>query len=170
MGSLAVQIAARLGAHVIGLASTSKHDVVLRNGHESGIAYNASGWSSQVLRHTSGRGADVYIDSQGDMSDEDSFDSLACGGRWMIHSWMGEKRAGLPGGKIKELIFKNLSIRGYSADWSVPEFPRALKDLFAWVADGSLHIEITKFPLEDAAKAHIAISSRATIGKVVLMP
>ena len=29
-----------------------------------------------------------------------------------------------------------------------------MKDLFAWVADGSLHIEITKFPLEDAAEAH----------------
>jgi NADPH:quinone reductase len=170
LGSIAVQIAVRRGARVIGLASASKHEFVLRNGAKAVCTYDLPGWSTQVLKHTVGQGVNVFIDSQGDMSDEDAYGSLARGGRWLIHSWMDECRAGFPGDKIREFVFKNLSIRGYSADWSVHEYPRALADLFSWISDGSLQLKITKFPLEEAAKAHTAISSRATTGKVILIP
>jgi NADPH2:quinone reductase len=44
-------------------------------------------------------------------------------------------------------------------------------DLFDWVLDGSLHVRIgAEFALEDAADAHRALESRATTGKVLILP
>jgi NADPH:quinone reductase len=169
MGSLAVQIAAKRGATVIGLSSSSKHAFVLKSGAIAAFSYDTHGWSEKVLKQTDGRGVNVFIDSQGDMSSEDGFLALGRGGRWFMHSWMKNNRGGFPGQKIRDLIFKNVSIRGYSVDYNIAQFPRAFKDVLAWVADGSLKISVTKFALEDAARAHAAISERTTIGKLVLV-
>jgi NADPH2:quinone reductase len=46
-----------------------------------------------------------------------------------------------------------------------------MNDLFAWVRDGSLKVRIgATFPLAAAADAHRAIESRATTGKILLLP
>jgi NADPH2:quinone reductase len=42
--------------------------------------------------------------------------------------------------------------------------------LFGWVADGSLKIDVTRYPLRDAAKAQDDFAARKTTGKVVLKP
>ena len=44
-------------------------------------------------------------------------------------------------------------------------------DLFEWVASGRLRVRIDRtFPLAQAADAHRALASRATAGKVLLLP
>jgi NADPH2:quinone reductase len=44
-------------------------------------------------------------------------------------------------------------------------------DLFQMVASGKVKIDINqKFPLADAAKAHIALESRKTTGSTILLP
>ncbi len=44
-------------------------------------------------------------------------------------------------------------------------------DLFDWVGSGSLTVQIgARYPLEEAARAHQALESRATTGKVLLIP
>jgi NADPH:quinone reductase-like Zn-dependent oxidoreductase len=53
---------------------------------------------------------------------------------------------------------------------SFQHVPLALKDLFAWVADGSLKIDVTRYPLRDAAKAQDDFAARKTTGKVILKP
>jgi NADPH:quinone reductase-like Zn-dependent oxidoreductase len=48
--------------------------------------------------------------------------------------------------------------------------PRALGDLFKSATDGSLKVEITKYPLADASKVHTLFEQRKTTGKLVLIP
>jgi NADPH2:quinone reductase len=44
-------------------------------------------------------------------------------------------------------------------------------DLFDMVTSGKVKIEVNqKFPLADAAKAHIALESRKTTGSTILLP
>jgi NADPH2:quinone reductase len=170
VGSMATQIASAMGARVIGLASASKHARVKENGAEAAFEYKDAGWSASVLSHTRGNGVDVFLDAQGNMGDADAFDALAKGARWIVYGWMEDASPGFPADKVSAFVFKNATIRGYSADWSVRQFAAAFDTLVGWVRDGRLKVELTTFPLEDAAKAHEAISARKTTGKVVLVP
>ncbi len=44
-------------------------------------------------------------------------------------------------------------------------------DIFRWVADGSLNLRIAHtYPLASAAQAHRDLESRATTGKLLLLP
>jgi NADPH:quinone reductase-like Zn-dependent oxidoreductase len=42
-----------------------------------------------------------------------------------------------------------------------------VEELLGWATTGKLKIDVTRFPLTEAAKAHEAISARQTTGKVV---
>ena len=45
------------------------------------------------------------------------------------------------------------------------------EEVFRLAADGALRVSIgARYPLEQAADAHAAIESRATTGKVILLP
>jgi NADPH2:quinone reductase len=45
------------------------------------------------------------------------------------------------------------------------------KDVFAWIADGTLKLRIgATFPLAEAARAHEELAGRRTTGKVLLLP
>ena len=49
------------------------------------------------------------------------------------------------------------------------ELERRYGDLFAWIADGSLHVRIgARLPLAEAAEAHRSLESRETTGKTLL--
>jgi len=44
-------------------------------------------------------------------------------------------------------------------------------DVLGWIASGKLRLRIDRtYPLAEAAKAHEALASRATAGKLVLLP
>jgi NADPH:quinone reductase-like Zn-dependent oxidoreductase len=71
---------------------------------------------------------------------------------------------------VGHLLEKNVTLRGYTLQSGLQHVPLALKDLFAWVADGSLKIDVTRYPLRDAAKAQDDFAARKTTGKIVLKP
>jgi hypothetical protein len=48
--------------------------------------------------------------------------------------------------------------------------PQALGDLFKFAADGSLKVEITRYPLADASIVHGLFEGRKTTGKLILVP
>jgi NADPH2:quinone reductase len=64
---------------------------------------------------------------------------------------------------------------GYATFFDHIHTPELLRlhsaQLFEWIIEGKLHIRIGgEYPLADAAKAHADMESRATTGKLLLVP
>ena len=174
VGSLAVQMAKLLGAGtVIGLASSeAKRTLVKDLGADEAVDYTQPGWPTQIKAMTGGRGADIYLDASGDTAH--GLDALAPGGTWVVYGFQQGPPVGLDGNALTRMIFAGQALRGFSmhnvfAD--AQAIADALRQQFAWVAEGRLKIEAgSRFPLTEAAEAHRAIESRRTTGKVVLEP
>jgi len=133
------------------------------------VDYGDPGWSQSVVSATKRKGVSVYLDSLGDL--EQGAASMATFGRWFLYG-MRDQRTGTagPGQFAGHLLEKNVTLRGYTLQSSFQHVPLALKDLFAWVADGSLKIDVTRYPLRDAARAQDDFAARKTMGKIVLKP
>jgi NADPH2:quinone reductase len=170
VGSLAIQIARLKGAgKVIGLASTSKHDRIRALGVDAAIDYTHTGWADLVLKETGETGVGIFLDSQGNL-DSEGFNTLGVGGHWIIFGTQTKSLEPLNPNRLGAFFAKNLTLRGYSVYYDVPRFGRALGEMIPWVTSGKLKVDVQSFPLSEAADAHIAISERRTIGKVVLLP
>ena len=170
VGSLAVQIAKLKGAgKVIGLASPAKHELVRSLGADAVFDYTQPGLSKDVLAETDGAGVDIFLDSQGDPQTE-AFNALGQKSHWLIYGTQAGGGNDLPGARLRTLQGKNITLRGYNLYANVTEWGRGVQELLGWVSEGKLKIDVTRFSLADAAKAHTKISARQTTGKVVLEP
>jgi NADPH2:quinone reductase len=168
VGSLAVQLAKLRGATVIGLASKSKFDLVKSLGADFVFDYGKPGWAAEVsvLRP---QGVNVYLDSTGDLATE-AFPLLAPFGRWIIYGARSGTNNTLPPEALWPIIEKNISLMGFNLGGNLDRVPQALGDLFKFAADGSLKVEITKYPLAEAGAAHSLFEERKTTGKLILVP
>ncbi len=171
LGSLAIQLAKLDGAKVIGLASKSKHERVKELGADFVVDYTQPGWFQEVLSVTDGKGVDLYLDSSGDLAGE-GFDTLGAGSHWLIYGGQGAAGKPLVAQKLGQIIGKSITLRGYTlySDIGLGNVASALSKLLDLAELGKLRIDVQSFPLDKAAEAHIAIESRKTSGKVVLIP
>lgn len=170
VGSLAVQIAKLKGAgKVIGLASPSKHEFVRSLGADAVFDYTQPGWAKDVLAETGGAGVDVFLDSQGELETE-AFDALAAKSHWLVYGAQAGSSSVLTTERLRAMQGKNITLRGYNLYANVTEWGRGVQEMLGWATTGKLKIDVTRFPLSEATKAHEAISARQTIGKVVLEP
>ncbi len=162
VGSLAVQIARLRGAKVIGVASKSKHDFLRRLGLEHVVDY------AELQSSLGADAVDLYLDSVGDLS-SDVLQVLSHGSHWVVYGTRSEPRP-MPGEAVFSLVEKNITIHGFNLEGSAAHFQRALSQLFAWVSEGQLKVQVTKHALADVAKVHEAFELRQTTGKQVLVP
>ena len=169
VGGLAVQLAKLRGAKVIALASESKFELLKRLGADHVFDYGKSGWSAKALDVTRPQGVQVYLDSMGDLATE-AFSLLGQFGRWIIYGARSDKQNVFPADALWPMIEKNISLMGFNLGGNFDRVPGALKDLFKFAADGSVKVEITKYPLADASIAHSVFEGRNTSGKLVLIP
>ena len=176
VGSLAVQIARLKGAGtVVGTASTEekRHFVTRELGATTAVDYTKPGWAAEVRAATGGNGADVFLDATGEVAGE-GFDTIADGGRWLFYGAQSGNASDLSGGRILQMLFKGMSLSGYSLYRSMTDpdkIAHALGEMLGWVLGGQLKVTTDdRFPLADAARAHEAIAARKTTGKVVLEP
>ena len=175
VGSLAVQIAKKLGAGtVIGTASTpKKRDWVKSLGADATIDYTHSGWAEAVKAASGGKGVDIFLDATGDTAGG-GLKPLGPGGIWVIYGSQQGAHGGLSGPELAGILFNSQTIRGftmYSVLHDGPAIADALRDMIGWAVSGELCIESgDRFPLAQAAHAHEAIIGRRTTGKVVLEP
>jgi NADPH:quinone reductase-like Zn-dependent oxidoreductase len=65
------------------------------------------------------------------------------------------------------MIEKDITLRGFNLGGSLHHVPQALSALFKLVGEGKLKLEVTRYPLSEAAKVHQLFE---TSGKVVLVP
>ena len=167
VGTLLVQLAKSKGLKVVGTASSeSKLQRIVELGADFAINYGDADWTDQVLNVTGGRGVDWIIEMVGGEIVAENLKVLAKQGTmWVYGAASGEDFKV----SVLSLMHKNHKIQGY---WLMNE-PVAnriafTRELLGLIAAGSLKIEITEFPLEQARAAHEAIEGRKTTGKVVL--
>jgi NADPH:quinone reductase len=169
VGGLAVQLAKLRGAKVIALASESKLELVRGLGADHAFDYGKPGWSAQALDVTQPQGVEVFLDSIGDLATE-AFSVLGQFARWIVYGVRSNKQNVLPADALWPMIGKNISLMGFNLGGNLDRVPGALKDLFKFALDGSVKVEITKYPLAEASIAHAVFEGRNTTGKLVLIP
>jgi NADPH:quinone reductase len=161
LGSLLVQAARAAGATVIGAAGgPEKVAHVQALGAARAVDYRVAGWSEDVGEVT------VALDGVGGELGRAALELLAPGGRLVLY--------GLASGELTPLSAGDLFRRGITASGAIGPRVRDTRALeeraLAAAAAGDLVPALQRFPLGDAAAAHTALESRATTGKVVLIP
>ncbi|HMQ31685.1 MAG TPA: quinone oxidoreductase [Chloroflexaceae bacterium] len=173
VGLLLVQMAKLLGARVIGLVgSEAKAELARGAGADEVILYTKEPFAPRVRELTGGRGADVVYDSVGASTAEGSLDSLRPRGMFVSF--------GNASGPVPPLAPLTLSTKGSlfltrPTLWHYISTPEELAwrsgDLFGWIGAGRLAVRVDReLPLAEAGQAHVAIESRQTAGKVLIVP
>ncbi len=149
VGSIAVQLARRAGANVIGIAGPANHDWLAAHGVKP-VAYGAG--LADRLRGTK---IDAFIDTHGD-----GYVKLAV-------------ELGVPRGRINTIIdFAAAQEYGVKHEGGQEaKNAKVLAELAGLVASGDLDVPIAAtFPLDDVREAFTLLEQGHTRGKIVLLP
>ncbi|MEV5705882.1 zinc-binding dehydrogenase [Actinoallomurus sp. NPDC052274] len=171
IGTMLVQAARNLGATVVGLAGgAAKVARVRESGATVAVDYTAPDWSDRVRDALEGRGITLLLDGVGGPAGQAAFDLLAPGGRLVVFGWSG----GEPIRFDSADLFKRSLSASVALGPGILRRPGGLRGLqeraLAEAAAGRLVPAVQTFALKDAAAAHAALETRATAGKVVLVP
>jgi NADPH2:quinone reductase len=115
------------------------------------------------------RGIQLYLDSIGDLATE-AFPLMSQSGQWIIFGVRSGKHNALPFEAVFAMVEKNITLRGFNLEGNLRQVPQALSALFTLLGEGKLKLEVSKYPLSEAAKVHQLFEARKTSGKVVLVP
>jgi len=141
------------------------------NGYDHVIDYTSNDFETEVMRLTDGLGVDVAYDSVGNDTMARSITSTKRHGTIIA---FGQSSGPYADFKITDLAkgsyyLSRPTLFHFAADRAWLE--TASEKLFEVVSDGTVTISINqRFPLEDVAKAHEALSGRYTTGCTILTP
>ncbi|MFG1920715.1 quinone oxidoreductase family protein [Cryptosporangium sp. NPDC048952] len=170
VGLIAGQWLRHLGVRAIGTAgSADKAKLALENGYSEVIAYRSEDVAARVRELTDGAGVPVVYDSVGADTFENSLDCLRPRGLMVS---FGNSSGPVTGVNLGILASKgSLFVTRPTLKHYMGELRTAASELFDLVSAGVITPNIgARFPLADAADAHRALESRATIGATVLQP
>jgi NADPH2:quinone reductase len=166
VGSSVVQLARWMGARSIGVDRTVRADAP-----PALTADVALGLGDDILaavrRATDGRGADVVYDTVGASLFETNLSALAAGGRYVIISSVGERRASLD---ILDFYHKSLTLTGVDTrTLDTRACARILERLRPGFESGALHAPAVAatFDISRAKEAYQAAQAGAA-GKIML--
>lgn len=171
VGLLLTQIIKLRGGTVIGrVSSASKVAVARAAGADHVIVDTEGNFAEEARRLSGGEGVHVVFDGSGPSTFQGSLDVLRRAGTFC---WYGPVLGG-PGPLDIMSLPKSIKL-GYAVFFDHIHTPALLRarsaQLFDWIGDGKLKIVIGgEYPLADAAKAHADMESRATTGKLLLIP
>jgi NADPH2:quinone reductase len=172
VGTAATQLAARMGARVLGTASTRrKLDAALDLGADAGINYTEEDFVDLVHELTAGRGVDVILDVVGGPYLHRNLEALAIEGRLVVVGLQGGARAEL---SLRQVLSRRLTVLGSTMRARTVEQKAAVAsqmraEVMPGFADGSLRVVVDSvFDLADVAAAHRALEAGDHIGKIVL--
>jgi len=173
VGLLLTQIAKRRGARVIGTVSTREKAAFARAaGTDEVVLYLEQDFEAEVKRLTGGRGVQVVYDSVGKTTFEKSLRSLSPRGTLALFGQSSGPVAPLDPqvlNQLGSLYLTRPTLAHYTA--TRPELLARANEVLGWVGDGTLGVRVDReIPLAEAAEAHRALESRATTGKVLLIP
>ncbi len=172
-GQAAVTLAKHYGATVIATASLGKHETVLALGADHVLDARGGDIATEVLRLTAGTGADVVLESAGGATFAASLAAAKrVTGRVVVY--------GVAGGEASitnwELVYKHqVHVIGFNVGVLIQAAPQIfgeiMGELSALIAAGVLAPgRPTACELADGPKTLAELETRATIGKLALLP
>src|SRR5882762_1915929 len=168
VGSAAVQMARAMGLTVFGTAGTQKGvDLVKREGAQQVFDHRKAGYQEEILKATSGRGADVILEMLANVNLAADLQLLATNGRVIIIGNRGEITI-----NPRDLMLRRASARGFTL-WAITpkEEAEIHAGLIAGLENGTLRPVVGKeLPLAEVTRAHKEILEPGAAGKIVLVP
>ncbi len=169
MGILLVQLLAVRGVKVVGAArGSTKRDVASAGGAVATVDYGEPAWSDAVLHATGGHRPTLVLDGIGGTIGGEAFELIADAGRFSAH--------GTPSGSFASIDRGESERRGVTVttladlQYGEGDRPRLLTAVLAEVGAGRLAPLVGQtFSLHEASKAHLAIESRETVAKTLLL-
>ena len=169
MGILLVQLLAVRGVKVVGAArGSTKRDVASAGGAAATVDYGRPGWSDAVLRATGGHRPTLVLDGIGGTIGGEAFELMADAGRFSAH--------GTPSGSFASIDPGESERRGVAVttiadlQYGDGDRSRLLTAVLAEVRAGRLAPLVGQtFSLHEVSKAHLAIESRETMAKTLLL-
>jgi NADPH:quinone reductase len=171
IGSLLVQAAHNVGAVVVGAAGgPDKVERARALGADVGVDYREPAWPKVVQEALEGRHVTLALDGVGGEIGRGALELLGPGGRIVMFGWSS--------GEPLQITTSDLYAGGITASAAVGprimQRPGGMRDLetraLAEAAAARIVPPLTRFPLAAAAQAHLALETRQTIGKTVLVP
>jgi NADPH2:quinone reductase len=171
-GTIAVQVAKRAGAKVIGIASSEeKRALVERLGADATVDSHAEDLGEAIRAANSGERVDAVLH----MSGGDAFDAelgvLAPLGRMVVFGIASREQCDI---STAALLRGSKAVIGF---WLLHLLARRelatpmIGELLGAVAAGDIEVTVGDvYPLSDAARAHEALIARRTSGKLLLDP
>lgn len=172
VGIVAIQIAKAAGARVIGTVSNeAKMKLAKQYGADEVINYASGDFAAETMKLTGGRGVDLILDAVGGPTLTKGLTCLAPFGHLILYGRSGGVPEPL---NLFSLFERSIKVSGfvlYTAN-AVPDvMRRGIEESFKLMRDGKLKMLVGKsFPLAQAAEAHRFMESRASVGKLVLIP
>jgi NADPH2:quinone reductase len=173
VGLLLCQWARHRGARVIGVVgSDAKADLAAAHGCHHVLIGGREDIAVRVRQLTAGEGVPVVFDSVGKDSFEASLASLSPRGTLVS---FGSASGRVPPIDVLQLNrMGSLTVASAAFAWFVRSRAELLgraSDLFDVLLTGAVKARVhQRFALRDAAAAHVALESRATLGSSVLIP
>jgi NADPH2:quinone reductase len=171
-GTLAVQLAKRAGAKVIGLASSAeKRQLVEELGADATVDSRAEALGAAIREANGGGRVDAVLHMSGGDAFDQEMEALAPLGRMVVFGIASREQREV---STAALLRGSKSVVGF---WLAHLLARPevvgpmIAELLAAVAKGELRATIGEvYPLSEAARAHEDLEARRTTGKLLLDP
>lgn len=173
VGIAAIDIASRMGAHVIAAAGSSEKLRAARaHGALATVDTEVEPIREAVQALTEGRGADVVLDTVGGAFFDAALRSTARHGRLLVVGFASGSPPRIP---AEYLLIKNLSVLGIGFGGVLQSQPQhveaVLEELIALHAQRPFAAEIDgRFALEEIPLALARLASRRVVGKQLVIP
>lgn len=173
VGSIACQWAKTLGVRLIGtVGSPAKAERALALGAWRVLDYSREDLAQRVLELTDGAKCPVVYDSVGKDTFETSLDCLSPRGLLVSFGNASGPVTGVDLGLLARkgsLYVTRPTLAHYAPDSA--SLQAMADEIFALIASGAIQVQIgQRYPLRDAAKAHLDLTSRRTTGSSLLLP
>lgn len=173
VGTIAIQLAKLWGAKVIAVTSSDEKAALATSlGADVVVDAKSENLGKALRAANGGKGIDIVLEMVGGSTFDESLAALGDFGRLLTFG-MASRTAPTPV-HPGSLMHGSKTISGF---WLANCFGKkelmndVIEDLFALVGSGKLMPVIgATYPLEQAEKAHRAMLSRSTTGKIVLKP
>jgi putative PIG3 family NAD(P)H quinone oxidoreductase len=174
IGTMAIQLAREVGAHVaVTAGSAEKLQACKDLGAEVLVNYREQDFVEEVRKATGGAGADVILDNMGAKYLARNVDALAVNGRLVVIGLQGGTKAEVD---LNALLRKRAaviatSLRARPVEEKATIAAAVREHVWPLVESGRVRpVVLSRHPLADAAAAHREMEESGHIGKILLLP